>query len=330
MMSEVHTLNPGVGRTGLATTVVDGKIYILGGHNGESPLKLLEVFTPGETVDSRGTWVELPPMLARRTYLSADTLGRRVFAIGGSADGRTLNTLEVFDPEEGVWAYWFTMPPMQTKRTLHASAVGNGRLFVCGGFDGMRDLQTVECYDHSTNAWQWKSHLSVGRSYLALASVEGHIYAIGGQDRRLETGPRAHVTVEAFDLYSERWIPKEPMATGRLGHSATVLIDEEGGEHIYVCGGSDGSEVLSSVEVYNVREGKWMETPPMNVARLGHGAAVVNNLLYIIGGFDGKDPLDTFECFDPKTSSWGPLLKIGSDKKEALTEAAAAVASGGS
>lgn len=333
-MVEVHSAFPGdsgfsLARAGLASTVVDGKIYLLGGHNGESPVKTLEVFEPGESVDSRGVWQAMPPMLARRTYLSAATLGNKVFAIGGSADGRTLNTIEVFVPEEGAWAYWFTMPPMQTKRTLHASAVGGGRLYVCGGFDGMRDLNTVECYDHSTNAWQWKSHLSIGRSYLALAAVKGHIYAIGGQDRRLETGPRAHETVEAFDLYSERWIPMEKLATGRLGHSASVLTDEDGEEYIYVCGGSNGADVLSSVEVYKVSEGKWKEVPPMNTVRLGHTAAVFNNMLYIIGGFDGKDTIDTFEIFDFQNNRWGPLLKIGVEKQPTALEdpvAAAVVA----
>jgi len=308
-MKTVH----GAGRAGLAATVSDSRIYVCGGHDGESPVKSLQVFQPGPDIDSPGVWSQMPAMLARRTYLQTVTCDGRIFAIGGSADGRTLNTIEVFDPAENAWGYWFTMPPMQTKRTLHGSAVGNGRVFVCGGFDGMRDMNTTECYDPRTNSWTTKSswNLKDGRSYLALCTCKGLIYAIGGQDRRRETGPRAHHSVEAFDLYSERWLEATPLETGRLGLTASHLVHPDGEDYVYACGGSDGSDVLASVERFNVREGTWNPAPPMSTPRLGHAAAVVNNKLYVIGGYDGKEPLDTFECFDPELGQWGPAMKFG-------------------
>lgn len=131
------------GRAGLSATVVGNRIFLCGGHDGESPMKTLEAFDPGPEVGSPGVWTKMPPMLARRTYPQTVFLDGRIFAIGGSADGRTLNTIEVFDPVENVWTYWFSMPPMQIKRTLHGAAVGNGKIFVCGGFDGTRDMNTV-------------------------------------------------------------------------------------------------------------------------------------------------------------------------------------------
>jgi len=301
-------------RAGLAASVVDGQVFLLGGHDGESPLKRLEGFVPRAPPEppggEGGVWRDLPPMLARRAYLSTVELSGRIYAIGGSADGRTLNTLEVYYPNENTWAQWFTMPPMQTKRTLHGSAVGGNRIFVAGGFDGTRDLTSVECYDPATNAWSWKSRMGIGRSYLALTAVGDSIYAIGGQDRRSESGPRAHGEVEVLDLYSERWNLVAPLNTGRLGLAAAVLIDEEGVQFVYVCGGSDGSKVLNSTEKFNVTEGTWTEAPPMNIGRLGHAAAVVDNRLYVFGGFDGNVPLDTFECYDPKTQHWSPLMKM--------------------
>lgn len=304
---------PGAARAGLAATVAGGRIYACGGHDGESPVKMLQAFDPGPQIDSPGVWSEMPPMLARRTYLQTVSLDGRIFAIGGSADGRTLNTIEVFDPSEGAWCYWFTMPPMQTKRTLHGSAVGNGRVFVCGGFDGMRDMNTTECYDPRTNAWQTKSswNMSVGRSYLALCSCKGKIYAIGGQDRKQDTGPRAHHSVEPFDLYCEQWLSVAPLETGRVGLTASHLIHPDGEDYVYACGGSDGSDVLATVEILDVREGTWSSAPPMSTPRLGHAAAVANGKLYIIGGYDGKEPLDTWECFDPEIGRWGPPMKIG-------------------
>jgi len=236
-----------------------------------------------------------------------------MFAIGGSADGRTLNTIEVFDPLQATWNNWFNMPPMQTKRTLHGAAVGNGRIFVCGGYDGMRDMNTTESYCPVTNVWltnkSW--NLAQARSYLALCACKGSIYALGGRDRKRDSGPRAHLSVECFDLYSESWVPAPDMQTGRLGLTASHLAHPDGDDYVYACGGSDGADVLCSVERYNIREGCWSAAPPMGTPRLGHAAAVFNNKLYVIGGTDGKEPLDTFECFDPDVGQWGPRIRIG-------------------
>jgi len=301
-------------RAGLSASVACGRIFVCGGHDGESPVRTLEVFEPGPQIDSPGIWKQMPPMLARRAYLQTVCLEDRIFAIGGSADGRTLNTIEVFDPARNSWEYWFTMPPMQTKRTLHGAAIGNGKLFVCGGFDGMRDMPTVECYDPHANSWQTKNvwNLPIGRSYLALCTCGNKIYAVGGQDRGRDTGPRAHEHVDVFDLYSERWSPIAPLATGRLGLTASHIVHDEK-DYLYVCGGSDGSDVLNSVEIYDVEENAWTAAPPMGEPRLGHAAAVLEGKLYVIGGYDGKDTLDTFECYDPAKGCWGPVLKISID-----------------
>lgn len=303
----------------MAAAEVDGRIYVIGGHDGEAPVKTLEGFDPDPSGQTRGEWGALPGMLARRAYVASAVFGKQIFAIGGSADGRTLNTIEVFDTEKNEWIHWFKMPPMQTKRTLHAASVGGKQLFVCGGFDGTRDLTTVECYDPAANAWSWKTRMTAGRSYLAVCGVGNKIYAIGGQDRAKDSGPRAHDTVEVFDLYSERWSPAPPLLLGRLGLSATSVTAEDGDELIYVCGGSDGSEMLNGVEFFNVRTQTWTEAPPMRAARLGHATVAFNKKLYVIGGFDGKLPLDTFECLDFQTNEWMPLQKIGCMPEQAMS-----------
>lgn len=308
---ELAPTEMGEQRSGMAATVVKGKVYIMGGHNGDTPLKLTEVFVPGEHLDSRGTWRRLPPMQARRTHCSASTLGDMVYVIGGSADGRTLNTFEVFDPARGEWAVWFTKPPMQTKRTMHASAVADGRLFVCGGSEGIRDLAILEEFDLTTGTWIFRDKMASARSYFAMAATGSNLYAIGGQDRRQEETPRAHCMVERFDLYSERWFEAAPLLQGRVGACAATLTCADDLEYIFVCGGSNGEDVLASMDRFDPRANVWVETPPMNVARVGHAVAVVDNRLYVFGGFDGKEPLDTFECFDPKLNRWGPALKIG-------------------
>jgi kelch-like protein 20 len=53
----------------------------------------------------------------------------------------------------------------------------------------------------------------------------------------------------------------------------------------YVLGGFDGETMVSSVEIFDPRLGKWMvEETTMNHARGYFGAAVVQDSIYVIGG----------------------------------------------
>eukprot|EP00929_Paragymnodinium_shiwhaense_P090504 TRINITY_DN5069_c0_g1_i1.p1 TRINITY_DN5069_c0_g1~~TRINITY_DN5069_c0_g1_i1.p1 ORF type:complete len:333 (+),score=86.16 TRINITY_DN5069_c0_g1_i1:81-1079(+) len=307
-----------LGKAGLAAVTAGDWVLLVGGHDGERPLKHAEVFQPAEEIDCRGLWQDAPPMLARRAYLSANNIDNRLYVVGGGADGRSLNTMEVFDVETAAWDSWFVIPPMHTKRTMHSSAYADGKLYVVGGFDGIRDLNALEVYDPEFKTWQWKLNMQMARSYLSVTAVSGSIYAIGGQNRRQTAGPRAHGSVEVFDLFSELWSQGPALLTPRLGLASAVLV-EDGEEIIYVCGGSDGGNVLSSMEKLNPKEGKWVEAPPMKQARLGHAIAVVNNRLYVFGGYDGLETLDTFQCYDPAKKQWGPLLLMGEGREEAAT-----------
>jgi N-acetylneuraminic acid mutarotase len=255
----------------------------------------------------------MPAMLARRSYPACVVAGCQAVICGGSADGRVLNTIEAFDTDQESWDMWFTMPPMQMKRTLFGAVVGDGKLVVCGGFDGIRDLTSVEMYDFEGSSWHRLPSLDSGRSYLALVSDNRYIYAIGGQERTRDNGPRAFQQVDLLDMQSEVWLPGVPMLNNRLGHAA-ALLEQGGSKFIYVCGGSDGLDTLNTMERFNISEQIWENLPPMGVPRLGHAAAVVRGRLYVIGGYDGQEVLDTFECFDPASGCWGPILPMGASE----------------
>lgn len=302
-----------MGRAGLGAVAVGDHIYLVGGHSDHSPIRSLVSFQPADDDTSSGKWCELPPMQARRSYLAVAVSDKLIYAIGGGADNRMLNTMEVFDVEKNAWVVWFSMPPMQSKRMQHAAIAAEGKVFVAGGFDGTRDMATFECFNSALNEWAWLDSMFVRRSYLAMTLAKGHLFAIGGQDR-LSGAARAHSTVEAFDLFSERWYERPPLQVPRIAPAAATLVSESGEEVVYVCGGSDGEEVLASVECYTASSdgGCWSSAPPMHTPRLSHAVAVFRNKLYVLGGSDGHGPLDTFECFDPQEGRWSPPMRMGS------------------
>ncbi|RMX57129.1 hypothetical protein pdam_00008254, partial [Pocillopora damicornis] len=218
----------------------------------------------------------------------------------------------------------------------------SGALFSIGGRGKSGDpLQCIECYDWFHNCWFQVAEVSTPRRHVAVASVAGKVYAIGGHD-----GSQHLNTVECFNPEINQWKIVASMEISRRGMSAGVLegviyvaggLDETTcfdaverydpendtwsmvapmlmprggvgvaglGGYLYAVGGNDGAASLQSVERYNPHTNKWSRVASMNRRRAGVGVAVVGEFLYAIGGFDDSSPLDSVEKYDPRTNQW--------------------------
>jgi len=114
-----------------------------------------------------------------------------------------------------------------------------GALFSVGGRGKTGEpFQCIECYDWFDDTWFSVAQLSTPRRHVAVASLNGLVYAIGGHD-----GLQHLNSVECFDPVSNKWCEVAPMKTYRRGMSAGVL---EG--VIYVAGGLDESTCFDTVE----------------------------------------------------------------------------------
>lgn len=93
------------------------------------------------------------------------------------------------------------------------------------------------------------------------------------------------------------------METKRSGHAALVLNGT-----IYVIGGRDGSNALSSGEKYNATTGVWTPIAPMGTERHLFAAAVLNDFIYIMGGRrDNGNYLSSAEQYNPTIDAWTPV-----------------------
>ncbi|KAG5846813.1 hypothetical protein ANANG_G00118950 [Anguilla anguilla] len=103
-------------------------------------------------------------------------------------------------------------------------------LFVAGGIKGYGDKcklsDKVFCYNPITDTWSEIRPLNQPRSQLKLVSMEGYLYAIGGE---------CLFTVEKYDPRMDRWTTVAPLPKGAfaVAHEATICNGE-----LYVSGGS--------------------------------------------------------------------------------------------
>ena len=264
-----------------SSSVVNGKIYVIGGGTSEPNLKTVrpvEVYDP--ITDS---WTQKADIPTGRGVLSACVVDGKIYAIGGAGiDFSGLPTLEVYDPVTDTWTRKADMPT--PRAALSASAV-NGKIYVIGGtrtLNYLSGLPAVEEYDPSTDTWIRKADLPTPRFALCTSVVDGKIYAIGGG-----TQSPARNIVEAYDPSTDTWTRKADMPTARRNFATCVV---EG--RIYAIGGWLRSSLyaFTTVEQYDPLMDAWTTEADLPVPRAGLSANAVEGQIYAIGGTNKTHP----------------------------------------
>ena len=111
------------------------------------------------------------------------------------------------------------------------------------------------------------------RNSLAAVSLNGLIYAIGGEDDSF-----IYDSVECYNPIVDQWIIKESMLSPRVNHGACIVDGE-----IYVVGGWIGEEIAKTIEKYIPKEDTWVNIGSVPTPRYDAGVCEVNGLIFIIG-----------------------------------------------
>eukprot|EP00656_Telonema_subtile_P005212 TRINITY_DN12369_c0_g1_i4.p2 TRINITY_DN12369_c0_g1~~TRINITY_DN12369_c0_g1_i4.p2 ORF type:complete len:130 (-),score=20.65 TRINITY_DN12369_c0_g1_i4:68-457(-) len=100
-------------------TVLDGKLYVVGGWATEDRELLTEVFDP-----STGSWSLASGLVVPRMGHSCVAFGGRLYVFGGFNGGSMVEIPEVLDPECGVWSDSDYLPiaPQQKERFVSECA----------------------------------------------------------------------------------------------------------------------------------------------------------------------------------------------------------------
>jgi hypothetical protein len=167
-------------RGALATGVVDGKIYAIGGLTSVSNLvglSVVEAYDP-ET----DTWMRRADLPTPRFALCTSVVDGRIYAIGGGRQSPGVSTVEAYDPTTDTWT---TMTPMPTPRRHFATCVVGGRIYAIGGWErsSLYPYPTVEQYDPRTNTWIEEMAMPASLSCCSASVVNQKVYVMGGTYR---------------------------------------------------------------------------------------------------------------------------------------------------
>jgi len=107
----------------------------------------------------------------------------------------------------------------------------------------------------------------------------------------------------------------------RAGLASALGPLRKGFGKLYVCGGHDGTHVLSSAECFNPASSSWEPLPPLRQQRYAAAAAALHGQLYVCGGHDGMQHLGNAERFDPVVGSWEELPTLMLPRRAAAAAA---------
>jgi N-acetylneuraminic acid mutarotase len=246
-------------RHGLDVLENNGKIFAIGGWNGDNKLEVLDT--------SNANWVELQSLPTGQAGVAAALVGNKIYTMGDY--GAPNNICQIYDIGTDTWQ---SGPDIPVDLYFATSEAIGDKIYLIGGYTGGPGLETLYILDTISNTWSQGSNMPSGISIPASAVYENQIYVFG------------RGVYYKYNIATDSWtsFPRPPSSHGHASEAVTV------GDKIYLIGGNDGYiyEAFKTVEIYDPVSQTWEIGPELNVGRYQFGGSYANGKIYAIGGRD--------------------------------------------
>jgi N-acetylneuraminic acid mutarotase len=238
-------------RTDFATAVWNDNIYILGGYNYGNLYNKVDVYDP-----AGDTWDSLASMPEKLDLLTAQAVNGKIYALASYfvleydiASGRWWDTIMVHSYTDSAtgevyydssYSYIKTILPEYRSRFYYSTAVGNNNIYLLGGTSGPEYYPVVDVYSPLSNTWTSAGNMMAPASGLAVDTINGNIYVLGGYDGMVQK------RVRKYNPLTNVWEIRSDMLTPR-GYLGAAILNNR----IYAIGGANVFP-LATVEEYQL------------------------------------------------------------------------------
>lgn len=309
-------------RGGFGTAVVNGRIYAIGGLNGDAPLNVVEEYNP-----ITNKWTNRTPMPTARSGFAIAVYKNQIYVIGGTVGSGYIGNNEVYDPASDTWQ---TRASMITPRADLCASVVDDKIYLMGGKKYSSESPTFyretdinEVYDPASNTWSTvATAMPIGVQGYSSAVLNYKIFIIGGSREPVSIDNT--IMTDATQVFNPRTGEWSVSAQLPNVNSYGAVAATEGymvPQRIFYIGGFSISEFTGLTRVYFPENNSWNTAELMPTARAYLSIAVVNDILYAIGGFDGTNWLNTNEQYKPaEYGTVAPKVQITSPENKTYTK----------
>ena len=263
-------------------------------------------------------WFTRAPLKIARSHPAIASYKGKIYAFGGGGPAfLSLNSVEIYDPEED---RWYEGNPMPTARSGAVAAVMGDRIYVIGGgfrkADGkFQFLPLVEIYLPEKDAWITGPSMIQPHDYPGIALHEKRIYIMGGHHPdATEGGPSrdpGFSFCEVFDAGPGVWREISPLPVPRFALKGAVL----NGRVLATGGVAFTGKSLTEydrIDIYDPVEGIWTQKEGFSLPwpAAGHGVCIYRECLYIFGGYSTEGINSRVARYDPDMNQWEVLPSI--------------------
>lgn len=119
--------------------------------------------------------------------------------------------------------------------------------------------------------------------------------------------------VESYDFNCNMWFKVRHTMTISLAYHGVEVINKL----LYICGGTDGTEILNELFVLDPLTGECHQRASMREARCYVATASIQGQLYAMGGHNGVQRMRTVERYDRHQNIWHPVTSMNAARSDA-------------
>ncbi|XP_026515097.1 kelch domain-containing protein 8B, partial [Terrapene carolina triunguis] len=156
-----------------------------GGRQGKLPVTAFEAFD----LETR-SWTRYPSVPSRRAFAGCAMADGCFFSLGGLQQPgphnfysrpHFVNTVEMFDPEQGAWSKQGRAVRMREKRADFVAGCLGGRVVAAGGLGNQSfPLGSVEGFSIPRKKWELLPSMPTGRCSCSSYQAPSLLFVIGG------------------------------------------------------------------------------------------------------------------------------------------------------
>ena len=285
-------------RFGHGLVVIGNILYLLGGSDTIDNTQIFDDVWAYDTLATLPSWEVKTAKSSPRLDASYITYKGKIYVFGGASTNGTLNTAEVYSPDNDSWQ---ALPDMLESRWQASAVTQDSIVHLLGGSTDTNTLpsENILSFDLLRNTWLQKPDLPIERRRFTSQTYGDSIYIFGGNTQ----GGPASIYIERFDIKTGQWNELTQIGWNKPRIKSTSIIFQ--GEIFLIGGANQTNEAQPYVDALNPETGKWRSINALPKALQLHSTCALNDGIYVFGGLDADNaPNSSIYFYSAKLELW--------------------------